>query len=399
MTLNLKDKLKTIMNSYNPTSMKIILSLLMVLVACVVSAQQVTEIAIVPDKPEKAIINGKEVEVLVAPQVMPEYPGGINGIMTFLSENLRYPSEAAEKGLQGRVLVQFVVDTKGNVSNVEIMKGVAPSLDAEAIRVVKMLNGWTPGKMDGKPVNVWYNLPISFKLQDDSLQDDEWDAVPIDSVGYQEMMDLGLKAQQENNAVHATAYFKEAFHINPYSIDPLERIVKMNNANGKASENAAIYEFGIDELTRWNRLNGTGMSAIFPMEWLAEQMKNIDPNDLYPQFALMWTYLQAPLATTREKANEMMDVLIPICKEREMWDQYGHMLSLKTFFLTDEDAIIALYEPNVEYLSKSPQGAGALVILSRVYRESKGDAVKAAKYMKMAEESDPEKIEITKWLE
>lgn len=399
MTLSLKDKLRPIMNFYNSTTMKIISTLLMALFACAAMAQQVTEIAIVPDKPEKVIINGKEVEVLDAPEIMPEYPGGINGIMSFLSSKLVYPQEAFENNIQGRVLVQFVVDTEGNVSNVEIREGVHPLLNEEALRVVRMLNGWTPGKYQGKPVNVWYVLPVSFKLQDDMLQEEVWDAVPIDSIGYQEMMDLGLKAQSENNLPHATAYFKEAFHINPYSIDPLERITRMNNANGKTTENAVIYEFGIDELTRWNRLNGTGMSAIFPMEWLAEQMKKIDPNDLHPQFALMWTYLQAPSATTREKANEMMDVLIPICKEREMWDQYGHMMSLKTFFLTDEDAIIALYEPNVEYLSKSPQGAGALVILSMVYGESKGDSVKAAKYMKMAEEADPERIEISKWIE
>lgn len=236
--------------------MKLITTILLIVTSCVAFGQQITEIAIVPDKPEKAIINGKEVDVLEAPDVMPEYPGGINGIMSFLSANLVYPPNAAEQSIQGRVLVQFVVDTKGNVSNVEIREGVDPSLDAEALRVVKLLNGWTPGKMKGKPVNVWYTLPISFKLQDETPQiEEEWDAVPIDSVGYQEMMDLGLKAQSENNLPHATAYFKEAFHINPYSIDPLERIIKMNNANQKSADNYAIYEFGVDELSRWNRLN------------------------------------------------------------------------------------------------------------------------------------------------
>lgn len=380
--------------------MKLITTILLIVTSCVAFGQQITEIAIVPDKPEKAIINGKEEQVYELPDVLPEYPGGINGIMSFLSANLVYPPNAAEQGIQGRVLVQFVVDTKGNVSNVEIRESVDPSLDAEALRVVKLLKGWTPGKMKGKPVNVWYTLPISFKLQDETQQiEEEWDAVPIDSIGYQEMMDLGLKAQSENNLPHATAYFKEAFHINPYSIDPLERIVKMNNANQNSAENYAVYEFGVDELSRWNRLNGTGMSAIFPMEWLAEQMQILDAEDLYPQFALMWTYLQAPSAKMREKANVMLDKLIPICKVKQMWDQYGHMMSLKTFFLTNEDDIIALFEPNAEYLAKSPQGSGALVILSKVYGESKGDSAKSSKYMKMAEEADPDKIEIIKWLE
>jgi len=380
--------------------MKLITTILLIFTSCVAFGQQITEIAIIPDKPDKVIINGKEEQAYELPDVLPEYPGGINGIMFFLSANLVYPPNAAEQSIQGRVLVQFVVDTKGNVSNVEIREGVDPSLDAEALRVVKLLNGWTPGKMKGKPVNVWYTLPISFKLQDETPQiEEEWDAVPIDSVGYQEMMDLGLKAQSENNFPHATAYFKEAFHINPYSIDPLERIIKMNNANQKSADNYAIYEFGVDELSRWNRLNGTGMSAIFPMEWLAEQMQSLDAEDQYPQFALMWTYLQAPSAKMRTKANVLLDKLIPICKEKQMWDQYGHMMSLKTFFLTTEDDIISLFEPNAEYLAKSPQGSGALVILSRVYAESKGDSVKAAKYMKMAEDADPERVELPKWLE
>lgn len=248
-------------------------------------------------------------------------------------------------------------------------------------------------------MNVWYTLPISFKLQDDGPDIEEFDAVPIDSVGYQEMMDLGLAAERGNNLAHATSYFKEAFHINPYSIDPIERIVRMNDANGKSDLNYEIYEYGVDQLSRWSQLNGTGNSAIFPMEWLAERMWQANPDDLYPQFALLWTYLQAPSMSLRTRADGLIDKLLPLSEQRELWDQYGHMMSLKTFFLTNEDDIIALYEPNVDKLIKSPQGSGALAILSRIYSEKKGDTVKAEKYMKMAEEADPERIELPKWLE
>ena len=101
----------------------------------------------------------------------------------------------------------------------------------------------------------------------------------------------------------------------------------------------------------------------------------------------------------RTRANDLIDKLIPLCEEQELWDQYGHIMSLKTFFLTNEDDIISLYEPNVDKLKKSPQGSGALAILSRIYSEKKGDTAKAEKYMKMAEEADPERIELPKWLE
>lgn len=368
---------------------------------CVVCsyAQQVTEIAIVPDTPEDVVIDGKRVKATEEPDVMPEYPGGINALMQFLSENIVYPASAAENSIQGRVLVQFVVGTDGKVSNVEIRQGVESSLNEEAIRVVKLLKGWNPGKVDGKNVNVWYVLPISFRLQDDAPEDiEQWDVVEIDSIGYREMMDLGLKAQAENNLRHATAYFKEAYHINPYSIDPLERIVTMNNAAGESNLNYAIYEYGVDELSRWNKLNGTGNGALFPMEWLTEQMGKINSEDLYPQTSLLWTYLQAPSQDAKQKADALLDRLIPLFEKSEQWEQYGHLMSLKSFFLQNEDAVIALFEPNVEKLAKSPMGVGALVTLSQVYKE-RGDTQAAEKYMKMAVQADPNRIELSKWMD
>ncbi|TGG40781.1 MULTISPECIES: energy transducer TonB [Bacteroidales] len=353
-------------------------------------AQHYTEISIVPD-------NEYVDEV---PDKQPEYPGGINALMRFLSQNLVYPQEAMANNLQDKVIVKFIVNTKGDVEYPEIMSGKYPVLNQEALRVVSLLKGFKPGEKNGEAVKTWFTLPINFKLNSEQDEDDDYfDAVPIDSIGYQEMMDLGLKAQSENNLPHATAYFKEAFHINPYSIGPLERIVKMNNANQKSADNYAIYEFGIDELTRWNKLNGTGASAAFPMEWLAEQMNLIDPDDLYPHFALLWTYLEMPTPTLRERANTLMDKLIPISEKRQLWDQYGHMMSLKIFFLTDFNEIVKLYEPNVKKLAKSPQGAGALAMLSQVYGEKLGNSEKAAKYMKMAEDADPKRVELPKWIE
>lgn len=364
--------------------------------------QKVTEISIVEDlAPDNIKVNGRNTTVYQIQSLdsEPEYPGGINGMMSFLAQNLVYPESAMENSIQGKVVLKFVVTKDGNVANVEVIKSVDPALDAEALRVVSLLKGFTPGVYEGKKVNVWYTLPVNFKLQDDYQEIPEFDAVAIDSIGYQEMMTLGLQAQKDNNLPHATSYFKEAYHINPYSIDPLERIVKLNNANGKSDLNYDIYEYGVDQLTRWDQLHGTGNSAIFPMEWLAGEMQKINKDDLYPQFALLWTYLQAPSMTLRTRASDLIDKLIPLCEEQGLWDQYGHIMSLKTFFLTNEDDIISLYEPNVNKLKKSPQGSGALAILSRIYSEKKGNTIKAEKYMKMAEEADPERIELPKWLE
>lgn len=378
---------------------KIIAILMLICTCSVAGAQSITEIRIVEeDRPDKVKVNGQTIDVYENLDEMPQYPGGINGLMTVLSENLHYPEDAMENNIQGKVMVKFVVTSKGDVANIEILNSVYPSLDKEAVRVVGLLNGFTPGQLHGENVNVWFTLPITFKLQNDYPEVEEFDVVEIDSIGYQQMMDLGLATQRENNLAHATAYFKEAYHINPYNIDPLERIVKMNEANGKISDNYAVYEYGVDQLSRWNQLNGTGNGAVFPMKWLAEQMQKVNPDDLYPQFALLWTLLKAPSEDYKNQGNDLLDKLIPIVEQRELWDQYGHFMSLKSFFLDDEDTVINYYTPNIDKLIKSPQGVGAIVLLSRIYEE-KGDSDKASEYMRIAESADPDRIELPKWIE
>lgn len=95
---------------------------------------------------------------------MPSFPGGISGLMTYLNQNTRYPAVAQENGVQGRVVVSFVVGKDGHISDVTVLRSVDPSLDKEAIRVVRNMPRWTPGKQGGKPVRVRYNVPVSFRL-------------------------------------------------------------------------------------------------------------------------------------------------------------------------------------------------------------------------------------------
>jgi len=106
-----------------------------------------------------------EDEVFVVVDQMPEYPGGIDALRMFLAQNIKYPVKAQEKGTQGKVFVNFVVEKDGTVGMVKIARGTSPDLDAEAVRVVKLMTNWTPGKNSGKPVRVSYTLPINFALQ------------------------------------------------------------------------------------------------------------------------------------------------------------------------------------------------------------------------------------------
>lgn len=95
---------------------------------------------------------------------MPSFPGGTSGLMTYLSQNIRYPAEAQETCAQGRVVVSFVVGKDGHISDVTVVRSVEPSLDKEAVRVVRNMPRWTPGKQGGEPVRVRYNVPVSFRL-------------------------------------------------------------------------------------------------------------------------------------------------------------------------------------------------------------------------------------------
>ena len=98
-------------------------------------------------------------------EVKPEYPGGMGELGKLLNSNLKYPLIPFENGVQGEVLVQFVVDKEGNVEEVTVFKGVDPHLDAEALRVIKMMPKWKPGKHEGKEVNVKCTIPVGFRLQ------------------------------------------------------------------------------------------------------------------------------------------------------------------------------------------------------------------------------------------
>ena len=95
---------------------------------------------------------------------MPEFPGGMNALMSYLKENIRYPEEAKLAGIKGRVTVQFVVNADGSLSNILKLRGVEPSLDAEALRLIASMPTWKPGMHDGQPVAVRYTVPVTFRL-------------------------------------------------------------------------------------------------------------------------------------------------------------------------------------------------------------------------------------------
>lgn len=113
-------------------------------------------------EPPKAVEDNKIFEVV---EQKPSFPGGDGALMSWLSQNIKYPSIAAEIGVQGRVIVQFVVEKDGSITDVKIAKSVDPSLDKEAARVIKSMPHWIAGRQNGSPVRVRFTVPVNFKLQ------------------------------------------------------------------------------------------------------------------------------------------------------------------------------------------------------------------------------------------
>lgn len=125
-----------------------------------VTREHKNEVIVEEKKPEPV----KE-EVFRAVEQMPVFPGGEAALMKWLSNNIQYPPAAMENNVQGRVVVQFVVTKTGAIGEVKVVRSVDRDLDNEAIRVCKKLPKFTPGRMNGQAVNVWYTLPVQFKLQ------------------------------------------------------------------------------------------------------------------------------------------------------------------------------------------------------------------------------------------
>ncbi len=132
--------------------------------------QGTDDLNIVHEHKNEVIVEDKKPEpvedkVFTSVEQMPQFPGGDVALLKYISDHIKYPTIAMENNVQGKVVVQFVVTRDGSIGEVKVARGKDPDLDKEAVRVVKTLPKFIPGKMNGQAVNVWYTLPINFKLQ------------------------------------------------------------------------------------------------------------------------------------------------------------------------------------------------------------------------------------------
>jgi protein TonB len=113
---------------------------------------------------ETQVVEEKKPEIFMYVEQMPEFPGGQTELIKFLQKNLRYPAAARENGLEGKVVLQFVVNEAGNISDIQVVRDIGGGTAEEAVRVVKSMPPWKPGKQNGNAVKVYFKLPVTFKL-------------------------------------------------------------------------------------------------------------------------------------------------------------------------------------------------------------------------------------------
>ena len=160
-----------------------------------------------PEKPDK------EVTRLDA---FPEFQGGDAALMKFIMKNIKYPKEARQKGTQGKVLATFVIGTDGSLEQIKLLEDVGDGCGEEALRLIKLMDEkklWTPGKKDGQNVAVQFNLPINFKLDNDSDKSD--DEVALAFALYLKSVDQGKAAYKAKDYKQATTYYDKALEHYP----------------------------------------------------------------------------------------------------------------------------------------------------------------------------------------
>lgn len=134
----------------------------------VVSDPQVKfDIRLQKDDSDVSSTNDNPLDVV---EEMPQFPGGAAALMQYLSKNIRYPEEAYKNNIQGRVIVNFIVETDGSITEAKVWRSIHPLLDAEALRVINAMPKWNPGMQGGKPVRVKYTVPVTFKLQGNDVK-------------------------------------------------------------------------------------------------------------------------------------------------------------------------------------------------------------------------------------
>lgn len=281
---------------------------------------------------------------IVKPNKKPEFPGGINRLMQFLGERIVYPSECVKNGIQGKVIVKFVVFKDGKVGNVDVMRSVHPLLDAEAVRVVSLSPNWIPGELDGEPVNVLHFLPVTFKLQDNSAPA----LSERDQAEFIQYLELGQQAEATNDTGRAFQYYKECFNINPNDFSLIERIDKLMASD--YSYKPAFYEWAANRLLRESEKgydNSTKLLAKAVELW--EKLVEMNPQDIDILNHMEFLYF---MASDFDKVKSTATKMYSLISDNDIAYLADAMAmdAISRYITKDYNGVVDLVAPKVDIL-------------------------------------------------
>lgn len=340
--------------------------------------EQVTEIVIVKDTPD-TLATGEEVYEVVDAADMPQFPGGSNAMYSFLGNNFHYPQEAMDAEIQGKVIVKFVVKADGSIGNVTVVKSVHPALDAEAVRLVQLMPKWTPGKHDGKSVNVWYTLPVVFKLQDTPTDDPT--ISERDQADFDNFLRLGDEALAVGNTNHAYQYYKECFNIKPTEYSLIEKIDSI-----LVSDDSLRSEFRLwagDRIMREIDKDTSNTTNIDNMINLVNLIIADEPNNLHHKLNLAYLY------SLKGDESNFRNILSQVYSQTEKNDPttYASAVAIEAnpyynqgFF----QETLNIIEPKLSIIKKQSSDLTAVIWLSDVYMQMnrENDAANLLKWVK-----------------
>ena len=182
-----------------------------------------------------------EVPVFQVVEEMPEFPGGMGECLKFLGKNIKYPVEAQKAGVQGKVIVQFVVEKDGNIANPKVVRSIDPDLDGEAIRVISIMPKWKPGMQKGQPVRVKYTVPVTFRLDGKDIKSNEARHLELktDTVFQENPLRIGketfsLKDWKEKPLLIVDGIEKPYSQMEKMNVSDIESISVLKDAAGTA---------------------------------------------------------------------------------------------------------------------------------------------------------------------
>ncbi len=185
-----------------------------------------------------------ESKVFTFVEQMPEFPGGEAALVKFLQQNIQYPQMERDNDIQGRVFMRFVVMEDGRVDSVKVMRPISPGLDKEATRVLKLMPNFIPGKQQGKPVRVYYTLPIVFKLQNNSPKED---AVIKEKIDRDENFRNAFGQYKFQKYDDAIKYLKKSIKKYPNDYLSYELVAECELKTGKTKNACADYKMALDK--------------------------------------------------------------------------------------------------------------------------------------------------------